>query len=163
MFNEYTIIFQEGIQLGLRNSPKTSKRAEVLIKSDGFIPENNILRTLTLMDDFGAELDCDWPFPQMFTLQGITLVCTPTVIYDYNDGSLVELFVADAAGTTWSVGDFWPYVIMTNGLYIVQRNPETGVWGASESCDIPFCVCLCEANGQIIMGGPETRITSGVL
>lgn len=163
MFNEYTIKFQQGIQMGLRASDRTSKASETLELSNGLVPENNVLHDVELPAYIGEDLECDWPFPQIFRLKGMVLVCTKVTIYEYSNDSLTELITVDGAGTTWSVADFWPYVAMTNGRYLVRRDPESGTWSTDEDCDFPICICMTEANGQIIVGGPEVRIVEGVL
>lgn len=160
---EFTITFDQGIQMGLRASDRSPMKSEVLVKSEGLIPEQGILHSLEELEVIGEDLECDWPFPQIFRLKGLVLVCTKVTIYEYSNDSLTELITVDGAGTTWSVADFWPYVAMTNGRYLVRRDPESGTWSTDEDCDFPICICMTEANGQIIVGGPEVRIVEGVL
>jgi len=160
---EYTIVFREGIAKGLRRSSKIPKHTQTLMQAIGMFPEDGSLRTLDELDAIGDELECEWPFPQIFRLKTLILVCTETALYEYLGGSLELLIGGIDPGTTWSVGDFWPYIVATNGRQIVYRDPHSLDWAIYGDCLIPSCICMANANGQLIVGGPETSVTSGGL
>ena len=160
---EYTISFDEGISVGLRRFDKPKKGDKALIQSDGVLKDSGTLTNLEQLGtvDFSA-LGCTFPFPQIFQLKNFTLVCTPTDIYTY-DGSALTLCYTAEAGSTWTIADFYNYIIMTNGKELVTLDPMSGDWSKYIDCAIPNCLCLCELNGQVVVGGPEVSISAGFL
>lgn len=161
---EYTIFYQEGLAKGLRASEHNPRNSGALIQADGVLVEAAELfniEELTQFDISDIE-DCSFPFPQCFRLRNWVLVCTPTKIYTYN-GSSLSLVYSGEEGSTWTVADFYNYLVMTNGKELVVLDPETGNWSKYLDCLIPNCLCLCDVNGQIFVGGPEVSISAGFL
>jgi len=161
---EYTLLVKGGLMAGLRKSKNNPNESGALVQADGVIKEAG---ELTAVDDLAtfdisSLEDCSWPFPQMFQLRSWTIVCTPTKIYTY-DGSALTLVYTAEEGSTWTVGDFYNYIIMTNGKELITLDPETGEWSKYLDCLIPYCLCLCDVNGQLFVGGPEVSISAGFL
>jgi len=161
---EYTITFKDGLKAGLRPSSKTPKNKGALIQADGIAQETGELFNLDELStfDISAIEACTFPFPQVFQLREWTLVCTPTKIYTYDGTSLTLVYTAEE-GSTWTVGDFYNFLILTNGRELITLDPETGAWSKFLDCEIPNCLCLCDVNGQLFVGGPEVSITAGFL
>lgn len=159
---EYTIIFKQGLTHGLRSNERTSKGVQTLIEALGLVPENDVMRSLDDLSETDLGLDVSWPFPQAFELKGMTVVCSRSALYEYVDDSLTALITGLAEGTTWSFADFWPYVVATNGRVLVVRDPQTGEWAEYEGCELPYCLCVENLNGQLVIGAPETRVTTDV-
>ena len=65
--------------------------------------------------------------------------------------------------TFWSVADFGPYVVFSNGTTIYISNPSTGIISAYTGSDIPVCGVLCNYKGQIIGGNPTGYDSNVVL
>ena len=160
---EYTVIFEEGFKTGLRHEAENPRNEEALVLSEGaFYNKGEVVNVTDLSTiDFSA-LGCSWPFPQMFQLMEYTLVCTPTLIHTYEGGSLTLVYTAEE-GSTWTVADFHRFIVMTNGRELLMHWPDTGRWSKYLDCAVPYCLCLCEVNGQLFVGGPEVSISAGFL
>lgn len=150
---EYTIIFRDGFAKGLRAATRSPKNAQTLVLSEGAVPEDGVLRALEEINTFGHTLAAAWPFPQVFNLKTMTLVATQTELFSYELGVLTSLIAGLPVGSTWTVADYWPYIVATNGAVMVTRNPQSGVWAIYDEGRIPACRCLADLNGQLILGG----------
>lgn len=161
---EYTIIYKDGLATGLRPSKHNPKNQGALTKADGVIQESRELFNLDELETFDISTleACTSPFPQMFQLREWTVVCTPTKIYTYDGVSLILVYTA-LEGSTWTFGDFYNYIIMTNGRELITLDPETGAWSKYLDTAIPECLCICDLNGQIFVGGPNVSISAGFL
>ena len=161
--NEYTIEFREGLEVGLRHSDKNPKNVQALVRSDSVFYETGILRNtdeISTMDL--TALGCTWPFPQIFDLKSFKLICTETEIYKLSGGSLTLVFTA-LEGSTWTMADFDTFLVFTNGRVLATLDPVSGIWSQYFDCAIPACLCVCNLNGQLLVGGPEVTISAGFL
>lgn len=150
---EYTIIFRGGFEMGLRPAPRSPKNSQSLVLSEGAVPEDGILRSLDDIESFGQGLGALWPYPQVFVLKSMTLVCLETSLHEYADGIVTPVIAGLPAGSTWTVADYWPYVVATNGQAVVIRDPMTAEWYVSTDGTIPNCRCVADVNGQLFVGG----------
>ena len=157
---EYTIIIREALAAGLR--PYGSQRNQHFMQNmTGCVPEygnTHSLDELPLALTLAGEV---FPFPQIVRLRDFVLVCGATTLYEYKSGQLTNVFSGPTAGWTWSFADFGDYVTGTNGAMLIVRDPLTAIWQLYEGCDIPPCLCMCEFNGQIIIGGPGEMVPPG--
>lgn len=161
---EYTITYKDGLSVGLRASSHNPRNQGALVKAQGIIQEAKELFNIDELSTFDISSleDCISPFPQIFQLREWTVICTPTKIYTY-DGSSLTLVYTALEGSTWTFGDFYNYLILTNGRELITLNPETGIWSKYLDSAIPECLCLCDLNGQIFVGGPNVSISAGFL
>ena len=161
---EYTLTIQKALAVGLRNTEDNPKNVSGLTFAQGVLQKAGTLVNLDLLTNFDIStiVACDFPFPQMFQLREWTLICTPTKIYTFDGTSLTSVYTA-VEGTTWTYGDFYNYLILTNGQELITLDPDTGVWSKYLDCKIPYCVCLCDVNGQVFVGGPEVSVSAGWL
>ena len=161
---EYTILFKKGLAKGLRNSKHNPRNEGALIQAKGVIQESKELFNHPEFENFDiSTLDAQtFPFPQVFQLREWTVICTPTKIYTY-DGTTLTLVYTSAEGSTWSIGDFYNFLILTNGQELLTLDPEDGTWSKYLDCAIPTCLCLCDVNGQLFVGGPEVSVSAGWL
>lgn len=150
---EYTIVFRGGFEKGLRPAPRAPKNSQVLVLSEGAVPEDGVLRSLADIESFGQDLGALWPYPQVFVLKSMVLVCLETALYNYVGGTVNLLLAGLPSGSTWTVADYGPYVVATNGQVIVIRNPTTSEWAISTDDTIPACRCVADINGQLFVGG----------
>lgn len=162
--DEYTLNFKEGIKVGLRSSEYNPRNTGALVEAWGVIQESGKLFQQLEFDTFDISgLDAQaFPFPQIF--QGInwTIVCTPTKIYTY-DGSTLTLVYTAEEGSTWTLADYHNFLVLSNGKELVTLDPMTGDWSKFITCEVPSCLCLCNINGQLFVGGPECSISAGWL
>lgn len=161
---EYTIVYKEGLAKGLRASEYNPVNEGALTEATGVFIESKRLNQIPELDTFDVSTleVMDFPFPQCFQLRNHTLICTPTRIYTYLAGTLTLAYTA-LEGSTWTVADFFNFLVLTNGRELITLDPETGAWSKYLDCLIPYCLCVCDLNGQLFVGGPEVSISAGWL
>lgn len=161
---EVTIIFKDGLEKGLRATKRNPRNSQFLVHSQGAFPEDKVIRAL---DDISTyQLDTygiitEYPYPQVFVLTHVTIVCTADAIYEYKAGGLTLKLRDVTVGSTWTVADYGRYIIMTNGAALVVKDYDSQEYWPYSGCDIPSCLCLCDLNGQLIIGAPGTYIPPG--
>jgi len=161
---EYTVFYKDGLAKGLRASEFNPRNEGALVEAQGVFQESKKLSNIAELLTFDiSTLDAQtYPFPQVFQLREWTIVCTPTKIYTYDGASLTLVHTA-AEGSTWTVADFYQFIVMTNGAELISLDPETGNWSQFIDCAVPYCLCCCDLNGQLFVGGPEAAISAGWL
>ena len=161
---EYTIIFKDGLSAGLRQSKHNPKNKGALVQADGVIQKSKELFNLDELETFDISSieSCTFPFPQCFQLREWTIICTPTKIYTYDGSSLTSVYTSEE-GSTWTIADFYNFLVQTNGRELITLDPESGNWSKYFDCAIPYCLCICDVNGQIFVGGPEVIVSAGFL
>lgn len=160
---EFTLVFGDGLVRGLRKQAGNPTNEQALVISDGLFPHERVSQALEDLTEYQVALgsiEAEFPFPQVFVLRQMTLVCTATEIYKLVAGTLTLLHGLLEAGTTWTVADYDAYVVMTNGKVLLVRDALSGEFNVFESCYIPPCICLCDLNGQLIVGGPGAYVTN---
>lgn len=143
----------QDLSKGLRPSKRVPRNSKFLVSCEGAVGLDNVLQVI---DDLNlnridtSALVCSFPYPQLFVLTKIILVCTATRIYEY-DGVNLTLRLTVTAGITWSVVDLYDYIYMSNGKVAVIRD-SGGVWQVTT--DLPIAGAICNYNGQIMIGAP---------
>ena len=161
---EYIVVFREGLVRGLRTAAENARNIEALVDSQGAVPRENCLQTL---DDFNQWLldttgiTTSFPYPQLFVLSNMVLVCTEDTIYKQVGSSWELQLTVASVGCTWTVADYHDFIVMTNGSVLVVRSPETHAFTAYAECDIPNGICVCDVNGQMLIGGPGVTVSEG--
>ena len=107
------------------------------------------LETISQMDL--SDITDGFPYPQVFVLPNITIVCGRTNIYEWVSELLVLKLTVDA-GIRWSVIAFADYIYMTNSTVSVVRDSNSKEYSLSE---LPAGSCLCDFNGQVFIGSPK--------
>ena len=160
---EFPFKFDEGLQKGLRSSESVPRSSQWLVQALGVIPEDDLLQTIPQLPTAINATGETYPYPQIFKLLNFILICGKRAIYEYDidSGSLNLVFVASSAGATWSYADFNDYILLTNGSVLVERDPITGSYREPNDCGVPSCLCICNLNGQIIVGGPGVSVAEG--
>lgn len=158
---EFTLVFDEGLQKGLRNKPRTGRKEQWLIEALGMIPEDNIMQSIPQLPAPTKITGSTYPYPQIFKLRNLILVCDERTIYSYSSGTLTLEYHSATGGGTWTVADFGDYVVLTNGSSLVERNPRSGAFESVDDCDIPRCLCVLNLNGQLLVGGPAVSVSEG--
>lgn len=158
---EFTVLFRKGFIKGLRNTKQNPRPEEALVESQGAIPEFGVTRAI---EDIrtnqlpNAGVSFTFPYPQIFTLTYVTVVCGRTTIYEQVGGALVPVIQGLTPGSTWTIADYGRYIILTNGPVLVTRDADSGEWTTFSDCSIPNCLCLCDINGQLLIGAPECTV-----
>lgn len=158
---EFTIVFDQGLQNGLQPSKNVPHKSQWLQEALGLMPEDEVLQTIPQLPTATTVASCNWPYPQIFKLSNLILVCDERAIYTYVGGTLTLEYLCSAGGATWSVADFSDYVVLTNGVCLVTRDPQSGLFSEFLDCEIPHCLSVLNLNGQLIITGPGVQVSSG--
>lgn len=147
----------EQLQRGLRPLAEVPRNSNFLVQCDGAIGYHGSLQGLAALTALSTGAITDgFPYPQLFLLPNLILVCGRTKIYEWVNSALVEKFTA-TAGNPWAVVDSYDCVYLTNGVVAVERRAADRVYVLRN--DLPKAEALLLVGGQIIAGG----LTSGSL
>lgn len=148
LLGEYT---SEQLQKGLRAVAETPRNSLGLIQCDGAIGYHGTLQGIKAITAISTAAITDgFPYPQIFLLSNVILVCGRTKLYEWVNSALVEKITV-TAGNPWSVVDFFDQLIMTNGVVTVERRPGDKVYALRN--DLPIGEALFNWGGRIIVGG----------
>jgi hypothetical protein len=137
---------------GLRPSKRSPRNSKYLTECVGAIGLDNILHTIEDISGDRLSLNSVFPFPQLFVLTNLIIVCTGTKIYELVNGSLV-LRLTVAAGTTWSLIESGDYIYMSNSVVNVVRNAISKVWALDTS--LPTAGAMVNYNSQVMIASPD--------
>jgi len=147
---------------GIKPYSKVPRNAKYLDECVGAIGFDGTLQTLEELSEIslpitGSEsyISGSFPYPQIFVLTNLIIVCNSTTIYE-KDGSTYDEKLVVTAGSTWSLVDFYDYVYMSNGNVAVIRDAQSKVY--SLTTELPTAMAMCNYNGQVIIGAPDVHI-----
>ena len=140
---------------GLRHSKRVPRNTKLLISCIGAVGKDGVLSALDEISRIDTSSITDsFPYPQIFVLTNMIIICSSTKIYELVDGELV-LRLTTTAGSSWTVVGYFNYVYMSNGIVSVTRNPDTGVY--TETSDLPTAQSILDFNGQVMIGAPDVN------
>jgi len=146
-------IQSESLVRGLRPSKRVPRNSEYLIECSGAVGKDGVLQVIDNLNDDRvntATITDGFPYPQLFMLTNVTIICGETDIYEYN-GTLTHMIGPVAAGQKWTVLDFYEYIFLSNGVVNVIRD-SSGTYALDT--DHPLATAACNYNGQAIIGVP---------
>lgn len=142
---------------GLRQKERSPNNIPTLTEISGIYPREGLLASLPepvqiALTDLPEQT---FPFPQLFKLTNLTLVCGENSIWEFNEtnNSFAEVLANIPGNHTWSVIDFVEWIYLTNGKVAVVRNAGSKQYEVVT--ELPFGSCLCNYNGQILIGAPN--------
>lgn len=151
---EYT---SEQLQRGLRPMEELPRNSNFLIQCDGAIGYHGSLQGIKAITAISTAAITDgFPYPQIFLLSNLILVCGKTKIYEWVNSALVEKLTV-TAGNPWTVVEFYDQLYMSNGVVAVERRAGDKVYAVRN--DLPVAEALFNFGGQVIAGG----VTAGSL
>ena len=148
---EDSFTIDKSFAMGLIPDEKIKRNAPGLIEAYNCKITKNGIDSYTLITNPFTGLEaCVWPYPQIFnTIDGIYLA-TSTTIYKANSSYVCTPLCTAPAGNLWEMADFIVYQVWTNGVVVVVRDAETGVFAVYP---IDHTIeTLCNYNGQLICG-----------
>jgi hypothetical protein len=152
-------IGSEELARGLRPSKRVPRDSKYLNECEGAVGLDGVLQVLSDLSlsavDVSALVNVVFPFPQLFVLERLTIICTLTKIYELVSGSLVEKLTVPS-GITWSVVDFKDYIYMSNGKVAVVREATSQIWTINYT--LPTACSMVNFNGQIMVGAPDVEM-----
>ena len=141
----------QDIGRGLRPSKRVARNSGYLITCKGAVGKDGVLQVLDSMDSLDlSDVTDGFPYPQIFVLPSVIIVCGETKIYEWVANALV-LKITVSAGATWDMISIADYVYISNGVVSIVRDPITREYAES---DLPTASCICNFNGQVFIGAP---------
>lgn len=138
---------------GLRRSKRNPRNTGFSIVCNGAVGKDGILQTIEEVTRMATSTITDtFPFPQLFVFTNLIIVCGLKKVYEWT-GSLSLKHTASPGGL-WSAVDFYDYIYLSNGVEAVVRSASTGAYSISSS--LYKASAMCNYNGQVILGAPDT-------
>ena len=145
---EYT---SEQLQRGLRPTAEVPRNSDFLITCNGAIGYHGSLQGITALSTLTTTAITDGhPYPQIFVLSNVTIICGLTKIYEWVNSALV-LKLTVTAGSPWTVLDFYDYLLLSNGVVTVERRAGDKVYALR--ADLPHAEALFNHGGRVLAGG----------
>jgi hypothetical protein len=144
----------EELSRGLRPSKRSPRNNKFLVRCIGAVGIDKVLQVIDDLenDRIDTTIITDaFPYPQIFVLTNMIIVCGATDIYEYESGALVSKLAGVTTGQLWSVVDYFNFVYMSNGVVSVLRDPMSGVYALTSAQ--PVAGAMCDFNGQVVIGG----------
>jgi len=148
----------EDLVRGLRPSNKLPRNNLFLSVCKGAVGQEGALKTLdpvaltTALMESAVVVD-DFPFPQLFVLERLVLVCNRASIYEYVNGLVTLGIEGLTGGGKWALASSHEFIYLSNGSVSLVRDPGTRTW--SLNTEAPKSSAICNFNGQIIVGNPK--------
>ena len=159
---EFSItITSEQLSRGLRPSKRVPRNSRYLVECQSGLGRDGVLQVIDQLTRIATTAITDaFPFPQIFVFTNVIIVCSRTTIYEWVAGALVSKLTV-AAGSTWTAVDFFDYVYLSNGKVAVIRDATSKVY--STTTTLPTASSICNFNGQVLVGAPDTVIPGASL
>ena len=141
---------------GVRPSARSPRNQDYLSECIGAIGRDGVLSALDSMTRLNTSTIIDpFPFPQIFLFAVVTIVCGHGKIYEWNGSSLTLKYTAATKGGLWCAVDFHDYIYLSNGAEAVVRDAGSKTYAIDT--DLPTASCMCNFNGQVMIGAPNTN------
>lgn len=141
-----------GYSSGLRPTEEVAKNTETTVDLTNLRP---VVGGVTPVDKPETLVDPNtiWPFPQLFkTTRGMIIADEDELRLLNADNTTTVLITGFGAGLYWNLVDYFDFIIATNGVDVVIYNPVTSSWEVYVGVEIPVSGCMCDFNGQLLMG-----------
>lgn len=154
------MISGDQLSRGLRYSKRLPRNNNMMTECSGAIGRDNILHIIEEFNRINTNAITDsFPYPQLFVLNEVIVVCSSTTLYEWFNGALVTKFTAtsEQVGHTWKVADYHSTLYLSNGKITVVKDPKLKTYSVST---YPIATGICNYNGQLIIGAPDVEVTS---
>ena len=154
---ELGVYTSDQLQKGLRAVAELPRNSLDLIQCDGAIGYHGSLQGITALTALDTSAITDgFPYPQIFLLSNLLLICGRTKLYEWVNSALV-LKITVTAGSPWTVVESYDQLYLSNGVVAVERRASDKVYALR--ADLPKAKALFLYGGQILAGG----LTAGSL
>ena len=148
----------KNLSRGIRPSKRMPRDSGYLVECAGAVGRDGVLQIMDELTRLATTAISDgFPYPQIFVLNKLIIVCGETKIYEWEDSALV-LRLTVTAGTTWRVLDGHHFIYMSNGKVAVTRDPDTKTFAVDTT--VPVASAICNFNGQVVIGSPDVEVES---
>jgi len=160
---EFNYTMKKALVVGLRKTDKNKRGRQALVQSTGMVPVEGALSAIEALSEIDLSVISpapEFPYPQLFELNQLTLVCTATQIYELESDGVTLTLKIDSLneGHVWSVADFHNFLMLTNGKQVVYRDGETKTFSANDPYGMSSASGVCNYNGQILVAAPNVVV-----
>ena len=158
---EFNYTMRVALGTGLRSTDRNKRGRQALVESAGMVPVDKALSSveeLTQIDISTISPAPSFPYPQVFELRQLTLVCTATQVYELSSGTLTLKLGGLTKGHVWSIADFGAFVVLVNGKQAVYRDGESKTFSTTDPYGMSSASGICNFNGQAILAAPNVVI-----
>jgi hypothetical protein len=145
----------EELSHGLRPSKRSPRNAKFLVECVGAVGLDKVLQVIDDLENdrifTDTEITDPFPYPQIFVLTNMIIVCGKTEIFEYDGSTLTSKLAGITTGQLWSVVDYFNFVYMSNSIVSVLREESSGIYSLTTAQ--PVAGAICDFNGQVIIGG----------
>lgn len=161
---EFNYTMKKALAIGLRPTDRNKRGQQALVLSTGAYPDEGALSSLEdleWLDTSAISPAPEFPYPQIFKLKQVTIVCTANKIYEYDETAETLTLVLSSLteGHLWTVADFGNFIAMVNGMQSVFRDGVSKQWTTIDTYGIISASSICNLNGQIIVTAPQTQVS----
>lgn len=158
---EFNYTMKIALGTGLRASERNKRGKQALVQSTGMVPIEGTLSSLEVPSQIDISTISpapSFPYPQVFELNEITVLCTATQIYEYANNTLTLKIENLHEGHVWSIADFGNFVVFVNGKQAVYRDGESREYSVDDPYGMSTASGICNYNGQAIVAAPNVEI-----
>jgi hypothetical protein len=150
--NDITTFQINTIAKGLRPTKRAKRDSGFLVECKGAVGRDEVLQVIDQLSRIDtSSLTVSFPYPQLFVMSDVTIVCTSNTIYELVSGSLVQKITSLTIGTPWSCAEWKGFVVLNNGKVTVTRVSNT----YSIDTRIPIGTCVANYNNaRLFIGSP---------
>ena len=139
---------------GLLPFKKKDKNEDYLLSCAGLVNQDGLLSTMDTFTELPFDLtDVDYPYPQIFNLTSVLIVCLRDKIFEYKDNQFILVFETAQSGAEWAVVESFDFLLLSNGRIVIKRDPLSKEYVLVEN--VPTFMSICNYNGQLIIGSPN--------
>lgn len=157
---EFNYLIKLGLARGLRKTDKNPRNQQALVLSTGMVPEDGALSSVPELNEIDVSTVSPvphFPYPQVFVLKQLTIVCMATAIYERTPGGDLTLLISGLTeGIPWTVADFHNFIVLANGKQFVFRNGDDLQWTTTNRYALPVGTSVLNFKGQLIITAPDT-------
>ena len=117
---EFTIEAKK-LALGLRPDAETPRDTGFLVECVGSVGQDEILSALDEISRMNLS-GFYFPYPQVFVLKNMILVCDSSHIYEWINSSLVLKFTSSLSGHRWHLVDYGEFLYLSNSKVAITRD-----------------------------------------
>ena len=143
------------ISKGLRPSKRAKRDSGFLVECKGAVGRDEVLQVIDQLSRIDtSSLTVSFPYPQLFVMSDVTIVCTSNTIYELVSGSLVQKITSLTIGTPWSCAEWKGFVVLNNGQVTVTRGAQSKVYAIDSRIPVGTCVANYN-NARLFVGSPD--------
>ena len=142
------------IAKGLRPSKRAIRNSGFLVDCIGAVGRDAVLQVIDQLTSIDTSaLTVSFPYPQLFIMSDVTIVCTSNTIYELVSNALVQKITGLTVGDLWSCAEWKGFVVLNNGQVTVTRGAQSKTYAVDTRIPVGTCVANYN-NARLFIGSP---------